>query len=257
MIRINIDDRSVEAKEGTTILAQAEKLRIQIPTLCYHESLSPFGSCRLCTVEIKRGRRWVLSTSCDTEITPDMTIRTDSAEIRRSSKRAAELLYFKYPDVPVIRETAAKLGVRVDPSSQDSRECILCGKCVRTCQEVVEVYALRFEDRGPDHPGEPPRIGYIGESCICCGACAFVCPTGYIRMESYGQNRRVIWERVFEMASCRVCGKLFAPLAQLNHISRQANLPLSQVMVCITCREAETQSQVVDEKDWISMHKHG
>ncbi|MBN1546552.1 MAG: (2Fe-2S)-binding protein [Syntrophaceae bacterium] len=257
MIRIHIDGRTVEAREGTSILAQAERLHIPIPTLCYHENLSSFGACRLCVVEVKRGKRWELTTSCSTEIGPDMTVRTDSPEIRRSRKAAAELLYFKYPGTRIVRETAEKLGVKVEKSDQDSHDCILCGLCVRACQEIVEVNALRFEDRGPDHPGEPPRIGYSGDACICCGACAFVCPTGYIRMESYGKDRRVIWERIFEMAACRVCGKLFAPLAQLKYLSRRSNMPLSQVMTCITCREAEVQSQLVDEKDWIAMHKFG
>ena len=256
MMRIHIDGRTVDAREGATILTEADKLHIRIPTLCYHESLSPFGACRLCVVEIKRGRKWESTTACNTEIAPDMTVRTDSPEIRRSRKAAAELLYYKYPGTRKVREMAEKLGVKVEKSSQDSRECILCGLCVRTCQEIVEVNALRFEDRGPDHPGEPPRIGYLGDSCICCGACAFVCPTGYIRMESVGTDRRMIWERVFEMAACRVCGKKFAPLAQLQYLSRRSDMPLSQAMTCITCREAEVQTVVVDAQDWIAMHKH-
>ena len=258
MIRIQIDGQSVEAKKGTTILSVAGKLHIPIPTLCFHESLSPFGACRLCTVEVKRGKKWELTTSCNTEIGPGMLVRTDSPEIRKSRKMAAELLYFKYPGTKLIRDTAEKHGVKVEKSKEDAHDCILCGMCVRTCQEVVEVNALRFEDRGPDHPGEPPRIGYIGESCICCGACAFVCPTGYIRMEPYGdENRRVIWERVFEMAACRICGRRFAPLAQLAYLSRKAGQPLAQFMTCISCREAEAQSLMIDEKDWIAMHKHG
>jgi len=258
MIRIQIDGQSIEAKEGATILSLADKLRIRIPTLCFHESLSPFGACRLCTVEVKRGKKWELTTSCNTEIASEMVIRTDSPEIRKSRKMAAGLLYLKYPGTKLIRDTAEKLGVKVTKSKENSRDCILCGMCVRTCQEVVEVNALRFEDRGPDHPGEPPRIGYIRESCICCGACAFVCPTGYIRMEPYGgDDRRVIWDRVFEMAVCRICGRRFAPLAQLEYLSRKADRPLAQFMTCISCREAETQSLMVDEKDWIAMHKHG
>lgn len=256
MIRIHIDGQTVEAKERTTILSQAEKLRIQIPTLCYHENLSPFGSCRLCTVEVKRGRKWELTTSCNTEIASEMEIRTLSPEIRKSRKMAAELLYFKYPGTKLIRDMAEKFGVKVAKSKEDTRDCILCGMCVRACQEVVAVNALRFEDRGPDHPGELPRIGYIGDSCICCGSCAFVCPTGFIQVETVGQDRRMIWERVFEMAPCRVCGRRFAPLAQLKYISAKSDLPLSQVMTCITCREAEMPAQMVDEKDWVSMHKH-
>jgi ferredoxin len=185
-----------------------------------------------------------------------MEVRTDSKEIWKSRKMAAELLYFKYPGTKLIRDTAQKFGVKVEKSKEDSHDCILCGMCVRACQEVVEVNALRFEDRGPDHPGELPRIGYIGESCICCGACASVCPTGYISMETYGEDRRVIWERVFEMVRCRVCGRSFAPLAQLKYISQRAGVPLIQVMTCITCREAEVPTHMVDETDWISMHKH-
>jgi len=93
MMRIHIDGRTVEAREGATILTEVDKLHIRIPTLCYHETLSPFGACRLCVVEIKRGKKWELTTACNTEIAPDMTVRTDSPEIRRSRKAAAELLY--------------------------------------------------------------------------------------------------------------------------------------------------------------------
>ncbi|MDX9745443.1 MAG: 2Fe-2S iron-sulfur cluster-binding protein [Syntrophales bacterium] len=256
MIRIHIDDQTVETKGGGSILTEAGKLHIRIPTLCYHESLSPFGACRLCVVEVKQGRRWDLTTSCNTEIVQGMIVRTDSPEIRRSRKAAAELLYYKYPRTRAIRDIAERLGVRVTQTKEDARECILCGLCVRACQEIVGVNALRFEDRGPDHPGEPPRIGYLGDSCICCGACAFICPTGYIRMEPVGADRRMIWERVFEMGACRVCGKKFAPLAQLEYLSRRSDIPLAQVMTCITCREAGIPASVVDEKDWVSMHQH-
>ena len=69
-------------------------------------------------------------------------------------------------------------------------------------------------------------------------------------MEPVGTDRRMIWERVFEMATCRVCGKKFAPLAQLQYLSRRSDMPLGQAMTCITCREAEVQSIVVDAQDW-------
>ena len=79
---------------------------------------SPFGACRLCVVEIKRGKKWELTTSCNTEIAPDMTVRTDSPEIRRSRKVAAELLYFKFPGTRKVREMAEKTRVKVEKSSQ-------------------------------------------------------------------------------------------------------------------------------------------
>jgi len=235
MITIKIDGRSVEAKEGTTVLENARALKIDIPTLCYHKDLSPFGACRLCTVEVKANGKWGLAASCQTVVSEGMEIRTDSEAVRESRRQAAALLYYRYPRTEAVREAARRCGVPVAEAETDGKDCILCGLCVRTCREVVGVSALRFIDRGLGRDVEEPRIEFLPDACIGCGSCAFVCPTGYVGMESL-DGKRVIWNKVFKMAACNVCGRYFAPVEQLERISAMTGVPVSALMTCVSCR---------------------
>lgn len=235
MVRIVIDGRKVKAKENSTILENAQELNIDIPTLCYHKDLSSFGACRLCTVEVKTNGKWQLAASCDTLVEHGMEIRTNSDKARESRKIAAELLYYRYPTTEAVREIARKLAVQVPEEKADGHDCILCGLCVRTCREIVGVSALTFQDRGRGRDIDEPKIEFDPNSCIGCGSCAYVCPTGYVQMESIG-NKRIIWNKVFTMAACSVCGRYFAPEDQLKYISRQTNVPFERLTVCTDCR---------------------
>lgn len=235
MVNIKIDGRDVKAKEGSSILENAKILKIQIPTLCYHADLSPFGACRLCAVEVKQNGKWKITTSCTTAVEEGMEVRTDTDTVKNSRKFAAALLNYKYPGDKVIRETAANLGVKVDGARPESRECVLCGLCVRACQEVVDVNALKFRDRGLNRDVEEASVEFDSTACIGCGSCAYVCPTNYIQMEEKG-GKRTIWNKVFKMASCSVCGRHFAPVEQLEYISKKTGVPMSKLMVCISCR---------------------
>jgi len=113
MVNIIIDGRKIKAKEGSAILENAEELKIEIPTLCHHKELSPFGACRLCTLEVKTNGKWKMTTSCDTAVDQGMEIRTDSDKVRESRRLSAQLLYYKYPTTAVVRDIARKLGVEV------------------------------------------------------------------------------------------------------------------------------------------------
>jgi NADH dehydrogenase/NADH:ubiquinone oxidoreductase subunit G len=235
MAKMIINGHEIEAKAGATVLEEARKLNIDIPTLCYHKDLSPFGACRLCTVEIKVKGKWQLAASCQTETAAGMEVRTDSDNVRESRKLAAALLYFRYPQTVVVRDMAAKLGVDVQAVAADSKDCILCGLCTRTCHEIVGVDALKFKDRGLGRDIEEPKIEFSSASCIGCGSCAFVCPTGFVRMEAV-DGKRIIWDKVFKMASCNSCGRYFAPMEQLEFISKKTGVAVSQLMTCVSCR---------------------
>lgn len=235
MINITIDGRKAKAKEGSTVLANLQNLKIDVPTLCFHKDLLPFGACRLCTVEVKTNGKWQLASSCNTGVAPGMEIRTDSAKVKESRKLAAELLYYKYPATKAVRDMAEKLGVDVTPGAAEGHDCILCGLCTRTCHEIVGVDALKFLDRGLGRDVEDPKIEYVSDACIGCGSCAFVCPTGFITMEDKGK-KRTIWGREFKMAACSVCGRYFAPLDQLKWISKTTKVPLKKLMTCVSCR---------------------
>lgn len=235
MVNIVIDGRKVKAKEDSTILENLKDLKIQVPTLCYHEELSSFGACRLCTVEVKTNGRWKLATSCETVVEKGMEVKTDSKKVQESRKLAAQLLYYKYPTTAAVRDVAVKLGVDVSDIKAEYNDCILCGLCVRACGEVVEVSALTFRDRGLGRDIDEPEIEFDPNRCIGCGSCAYVCPTGYVKMEET-EGKRVIWDKVFKMSACNVCGRYFAPKDQLEYISKTTGVPMSNLSTCVSCR---------------------
>jgi NADH dehydrogenase/NADH:ubiquinone oxidoreductase subunit G len=235
MLTIVINGKKVKAQEGSTVLDNIRALKIEIPTLCYHEELSPFGACRLCSVEVKTNGKWQIATSCNTPVEAGMEIKTDSDAAKESRKAAAELLYYKYPETQAVKEIASRLGVAVSPEKAEKHDCILCGLCVRTCREVVGVSALTFQDRGPGRDIDEPKIIFDPNVCIGCGSCAYVCPTGYVQMETDG-DRRIIWDKVFKMVPCSVCGRYFAPEDQLKYISKITGVPFSELTTCVDCR---------------------
>lgn len=236
MVNIVIDGRKVKAKEESTILEVAQDLNIYIPTLCYHEELSSFGACRLCTVEVKTNGKWQLASSCTTPVEDGMEVQVNSDTAKETRKAAAALLLYKYPDTEAVREIARELGVEAVPAEAGTaHDCILCGMCVRTCQEIVGVSALSFRDRGPNRDIEEPEIEFDPSVCIGCGSCAFVCPTGFIQLE-HEDDKRTIWNKVFKMVPCKVCGRYFAPEDQLRYISRTTGVAYSNLTTCTNCR---------------------
>jgi NADH dehydrogenase/NADH:ubiquinone oxidoreductase subunit G len=235
MVNMTIDGKKVQANEGSSILQKIRDLRIDMPTLCYHPELKAFGACRLCTVEVRANGKWQLAASCELPAAKDLEIITASEKAVEARKLAAQLLYFQYPAVAAVRDIAVKLGVAVAPAESEGHDCILCGLCTRTCRDIVGVSALTFADRGLGRNVEEPRIDFIAEKCIGCGSCAYVCPTGYVKMEAV-DNKRMIWNKVFHMALCNSCGRAFAPVEQLEHISRTTGTPMSVLSTCVSCR---------------------
>jgi NADH dehydrogenase/NADH:ubiquinone oxidoreductase subunit G len=235
MLNVTIDGKKVEANEGATILKTCQENHIPIPTLCFHKDLMPFGACRLCVVEVKANGKWQLTSSCDAAVKNKMEVRTNSDRVKESRKLAAELLYYKYPSTKAVRDVAKSLGVGVAEGEARGNDCILCGLCTRTCHEIVGVDALKFVDRGLGRNVAEPRIEYIADACIGCGSCAYVCPTGFVKMESSG-DRRVIWDKSFKMVACDKCGRYFAPEDQLKWISKKTGVPMSKLTVCTSCK---------------------
>lgn len=235
MVNISIDGRKIKAKEGSTILDAARELNIPIPTLCFHPDLSAFGGCRLCTVEVKTNGSWQLATSCTTPVEQGMEVRVNSEAAKEARKAAAALLYYKHPETEAVREAARKAGIETPLREGESHDCILCGLCVRACNEIVGVDALTFNDRGRNREIDEPSIQFNPNTCIGCGSCAFACPTGYVKMEQDG-DRRIIWEKVFKMTPCNVCGRYFAPEDQLRYVSRTSGVPFSNLTTCTNCR---------------------
>jgi len=235
MVNITIDGKKVQAREGSSVLQKIRDLRIDMPTLCYHEELVPFGACRLCTVEVKANGKWKLAASCDLPANEGLEIRTVSEKAVEARKLAAQLLYFRYPTTVAVRDIAEKLGVAIEPITKEVHDCVLCGLCVRACRDVVGASALSFRDPGLGREVEETKVEFTADRCIGCGSCAFVCPTGYVEMDDK-DDKRVIWYKGFDMAVCDVCGRYFAPEDQLKYISKKTGIPLKELAICTNCR---------------------
>lgn len=183
MIKFTLDGKEHEVKEGTTILEVARREGIKIPTLCYHEEMSPYGSCRLCLVEvIKRG--WPsIQPSCLYPAQEGIEVITDSERVRKNRKILLELYLARSPDSEKIIELAHEYGVRDTRFEiKEKSDCILCGLCVRACEEVSGRHAISFAHRGSKRAIQTP-FGELSEFCVGCKACAFVCPTGVIEID--------------------------------------------------------------------------
>ena len=239
MINLTIDGREIQAEEGSTILQAARNNGIEIPTLCYHDELTASGACRLCSVEIKKGKRTRIVTSCIYQVEEGLTVTTHSERVMNVRRLVLQLLMARCPTSEVIRELADTMGVEPQERFQldeDKGKCILCRQCVEVCEQVVGVSAIGFLNRGADKSVGTPFMEPSGV-CIGCGACAYVCPTGHITMEeSDGGEERVIWGKTFKMVACKECGRYFAPQEQLEYIGKKTGVPLDKLYTCVNCR---------------------
>jgi NADH dehydrogenase/NADH:ubiquinone oxidoreductase subunit G len=150
-ITLKIDDKEVKVKEGTTVLDAAKSMGIEIPTLCYHKALEPFGACRICSVEIvdKRGRKRIV-TSCNYPVEEGLVVYTKSDRAIKIRKTLLELLLARCPNVKKIQDMAMLYGIE-KPSfwvADEKEDCILCGLCTRVCEEKIGLYAINFAKRG-------------------------------------------------------------------------------------------------------------
>jgi len=212
MVNITIDGKKVEVPEGTTVLRAAEAAGIHIPTLCDHKELTPYGGCRLCLVEVEGFR--TLQPSCTLPVSPNMVISTATDKIREARKFVLTLIFSErnhfcpYCQVSggdcELQNAAYGEGMthwplqpnwtpqEVDATHRyyvmDHNRCILCRRCVRACSELVGNFTLGFEERGAKSFLVADLGVPLGEStCISCGTCVQVCPTGALidRVSAY------------------------------------------------------------------------
>ena len=181
-IPVIIDGLRIETDQGNPIIRAIKKAGFYVPTLCHHESLKPYGSCRLCMVEVTQNKQKRLVTSCTYPVESGMEVRTDTQELRQIRRMIISLLLSRSPDSAVIQDMARKLGIE-EPvfEIKGTNNCILCGLCVRFCEEVVGVSAIGLANRGVDREVATP-FKIATDVCIGCGSCTYICPTGCIEM---------------------------------------------------------------------------
>ncbi len=205
MIHVTIDGQAIETETGRTILEAAREHGIHIPTLCYHEALAPFAACRLCVVEVETGRGRQLTAACAYPCSDGLVVHTCSDVVLQSRRVTVELLMASSAHVPIVRQLAAELGVGEPRFTLEENDCILCGLCVRACQEIVGVGAISVVNRGIEKEVSPP-FHIASNACIGCGTCVLVCPTGAITLADINGKVQAThaWASEFEAASCRI-----------------------------------------------------
>ncbi len=171
-----IDGQEVSIREREqTLLQLATGLGIHIPTLCHHPALSPYGACRLCLVEVKKGKRVKLVTACLYPAEGGIEVDTRSEKVLKTRRMIMELLLARCPDAQPLQHLAAQLGVHDTRFRKKYDDCILCGLCVRVCQERMGRSAINFAHRGAKRQVLPP-FAVPNEVCQTCGACYSICP---------------------------------------------------------------------------------
>jgi bidirectional [NiFe] hydrogenase diaphorase subunit len=180
MIALTINGLEVTVESGMTVLEAARFLGFPIPTLCHMDGLSPYGACRLCVVEIGEGARARLVSSCTYPVEAGLHVRTASSRVLHARKMILELLLASCPDSKIIQDLASAHNVRQQRFRQEHETCILCGLCVRMCEEQMMAKAIGFRGRGEKRSIGTP-FDAKSEQCRLCGGCMYVCPACQLR----------------------------------------------------------------------------
>jgi len=229
MVALQVDGMTVEVPAGTSVMRAAAEAGVAVPKLCATDSLQPFGSCRLCLVEIdgKKGT----PASCTTPCEPGMVVRTQTPKVERLRRGVMELYISDHPldclTCPAngdceLQDMAGVVGLREvrygyegenhleEPKDEsnpyfsfDGSKCIVCSRCVRACDEVQGTFALTIEGRGFDSKVSPGGRDFLSSDCVSCGACVQACPTSTLEEKSVidlGMPTRTV------LTTCAYCG---------------------------------------------------
>jgi len=226
MITLKINGLDVSVEQGTTVLEAATFLGFPIPTLCHMEGLSPYGACRLCVVEIGDEPRAKLVSSCTYPAQEGLKVRTASNRVIRARRMILELLLASCPQSKTIQDLASAHGIRQQRFRQEYEDCILCGLCVRMCDEQMMAKAIGFRNRGENRSIGTP-FDVKSDVCRVCGGCMYVCPACQLRC-TYNEPEKAI---------CGGCANLTPPCLEKE--------PFDEMMCymnpCVAC-EIETKT---------------
>jgi len=228
VVKLTINGIDYEVERDKTVLQVCNDIGIDIPTLCHDERLEPYAACRMCLVEIEGAKN--LQTSCSTKVREGMVVHTHNDKVMDARRDVLDLLLSNHPIDCLtceksgqckLQDYAYEYGVRegtyvgemrnkpIDDSNHfytyDPDKCILCGLCVRVCDELQNTNAIGFEDRGFGTIVATPFDQGLGNSaCVSCGNCVSVCPVGAL-MPKYDTKFR-LWETKKVRTTCSYCG---------------------------------------------------
>jgi len=256
MPRIKINGKEIEAPANKTILSIAKSIGIDIPTLCYHPLLEPYSACRVCLVEVKRGNRTDIMTSCNTKVEEGMEIFTDTDRVKRDRNIILELLLSQAPAAEPLKELAKKYGIeksRFETIKDPNNKCILCGLCVRACHEVVGAYAIGFEARGIERKITTP-YGTLSDKCINCGACTYFCPTEAITLEDVF-GRKVIHNELYLGPAKAIRIPFMAAVPNAPFIDKEncIHFKTGNCQLCVKVCEREAINHNMEEEEEIEI----
>lgn len=260
-VKLTINDQEIEVPEGTTVLQAAQQTGIEIPTLCDHPNLTPYGGCRLCVVEVKGAR--TLQPSCTLPVNSGMVVHTETEKVREAREFVLTLLFSERNHFCMYCQTSggdcelqnAAYGegmthwplqpnwspYPVDASHPnyvlDHNRCILCRRCVRACGELVGNFTWGVQERGAETILVADLGVPVGESsCVSCGTCVQVCPTGALidRVSAY-QGRETDVEHIKSTCTgCSVgCGiEMVVRDNRLVRIEGDWEAPVNEGLLC-------------------------
>ena len=237
MVNAKINGIPVQVAEGITILVAARKVEVKIPTLCVNDDLEPWAACGICVV--KNGKSPKLIRACCTPLDEGMDIVTNDAELVSTRKTVIELILSTHPDDCLacprnqeceLQRLAAEFGIREQPFPKKIRnipidtstgslilnpdKCVRCGRCVKVCQEMQNVWAIEFLGRGEKTRIAPAADVKLGEGpCIKCGQCSAHCPVGAI----YENDQTAeVWEALLKTGDdAKTCVVQIAPAVRV------------------------------------------
>ncbi len=228
-VSLTINEQKITGEQGKTILEIARENGVFIPTLCHDPRLKPYGACRMCLVEVEGAKGPV--PACATNISEGMVVQTDTVTLHEIRKTIIELLLANHPIECLtcqstggcsLQDLAYMFGIEelrfegeqkkyaiedYNPViERDHRKCILCGRCVRICDEVMGIGVWGFANRGYEAIVTTPyERSLFDTKCVFCGQCVSTCPTGALT-EKLTKYKGRVWETEQTVTVCPYCG---------------------------------------------------